>query len=250
MALTSWSTSNYLRRLALVYDAYPFIIAGWGRQTGSFVGGHLASIGTAGTGADRHSLSADTSTVYALSRSTASGSTWAQSTAAPSLDTWFLMFGEFTAATDRAANLNNGNRGVNTGSVSPAASDSLHVGIMSDLTEAPWPATGALAELSIWDATGMTQANRASLRDKLYNGGAAGAGANPINVKNESAQPWTGKLKAYYLDAANTITDLSGNGNDLTMVGTLTAFGSHPNIEAVSGGGGGSEVQFFNRRRR
>jgi len=69
------------------------------------------------------------------------------------------------------------------------------------------------------------------------------AGGNPLNINGQSAQPWTGKLVAYWdLPSTADLTDKSGNGHTLTTNGTLTNFASHPTIDAVSGGGGGGGV--------
>lgn len=236
MALTSWSAANYLQRLSAVYDTYPFIISVWVNQP-TITAAYAVSIGQQATSDHvRGQMIVESANAFlALTRSTAS--VFAASTTTLATNTWSLGFGEFIATNSRAASVNGANRGTNTGSISPNASDSLFIGRRQGATDSPFPAAAAIAEVSIWDGTGMSDANRASLHSKLYNGGAGGAGGNPININAEVGQPWTAKLEAYYINSANAITDLSGNGHDLTMVGTLTNFGSHPNIEAVATGG-------------
>jgi hypothetical protein len=154
--------------------------------------------------------------------------------------TWTHVFGEALSTTSRAASINGANRGTNGTTINPSAATGVRIGTRAAGDEF-YQAAGAIAEVSIWDGTGMSDGNRASLSTKLA------VGWNPININAEVGQPWTGKLTAYILDSSNSLTDLSGNGHNFTMIGTLTNFGSHPTIDAVSGGGG-SEVGMFRRR--
>jgi len=157
----------------------------------------------------------------------------AASSAVSSVNTWFHCGGEWISTTSRASLLNGANRGTNTTSVNPAASDRVYIGHLAVDNEI-MGSTDGIAEISIWDGAGMTTGNMDSLLGKLYNGGAAGAGGNPLNITVEAAQPWTGKLVAYWpLTNTTDLADASGNGHNLTMQGTLTNFASHPTIEAA-----------------
>lgn len=96
------------------------------------------------------------------------------------------------------------------------------------------PINGACAELSVWDLTDVDSTELADLDQHLHDGGAGGNGANPIDLTAEASEPWTGRLLAYVraLDLTD-ICDLSGNGNDFSISGTLSVFGSHPPVDPV-----------------
>jgi hypothetical protein len=230
MALTGWSTSNYLRRLFQVYDTYPFIISWWMKPS-TLNDAVIVSVGLTSAGGDQRRGEVGigdftgAGQVFAQSRSTGGA---AANTVAITAGAWIHGYGEFISTASRAASFNGANRATNTGSISPSASDSLHIGVRTDVV-VPFGATDGLAEISIWNGTGMSDAKRASLSTKLA------AGQNPINVNAEAGQPWTGLLVAYWpLASTADLTDNSANTHDLTMVGTLTNYASHPTIDAVS----------------
>jgi Concanavalin A-like lectin/glucanases superfamily len=244
MALTSWALGNYLSLASPVVTTadHPFLVSVWGNSPDVTGAVHYAiNIGVDGSD---NNCTVDLGTLSGggqlLSGQGATPGTreHAVSSASPSVNTWFHMSGEMISTTSRAVLLNGSGRGTNTNSVTVTTANSVYIGagIISPFL---WNATGGIAEISIWKCSGMTTGNMDSLAVKLYNGGAAGAGGNPININAETAQPWTGKLAAYWpMTNTSTLTDSSGNGLTLTMIGTLTNFASHPTIEAVSTGGG------------
>ena len=240
MALTGWSTSNYLRRLSQVFNTYPMVISAWGITPS--VSSTIVAVTLAQSGQDlnrRAQLHLDGTGPGAIAAQVTDGVGHANvlTTTNASVDTWFQMTGEYISTAARAVLLNAGGRPSNeTTSKDPGASDSAYIGILQ-IEQFPWDSSGALAEISIWDGSGMSDANMDSLALKLRPSDyPTTPGGNPINIRNEVGQPWSNKLVAYWIDANNTITDLSGNGHDLSLVGTLNAFGSHPTIDPVTGG--------------
>jgi hypothetical protein len=146
-----------------------------------------------------------------------------------SVNTWTHLFGAWRSQILRESFLNGNvaSKGTNaTDSGTQVAADITVIGNMPGLSD-PNEGTAGIAEVSMWDLTGFTTDNIETLANRLF------AGRNPINLRNEISQPWTGLLTAYVINSSNTITDLSGNGNTFTMQGTLTDYGSHPSIDAV-----------------
>jgi hypothetical protein len=229
MALTGWvDNTNYLFRNAAVWPgAVGFYVSAWCyRATGSAATSWIFSLFEAGT--DHRSLFAETDDVIWIE---ASGDVSTSVAGAHANAAWFHVGAGFLAA-DQAVyrNASSGGASVADTVLTPTATT---IGVHgAGGNSASWANAGALAEISVWDTTGMTTGNVTSLDAKLYNGGAGGAGANPLNVDAELAQPWTGKLVAYVIDSANSLTDLAGNGHNFTMQGTLTNFASHPTIDA------------------
>jgi hypothetical protein len=147
-------------------------------------------------------------------------------------NTWFNMCGSWVSSASRSAWFNGGTAGNDTTSISPTTPDRTNIG--SNFGNFSFPSAAGLAEISVWDLTGFTSGNRDSLA------AAVAAGGNPLNITAQVSQPWSGKLVAYWpLTNASTLTDSSGNGHTLTMVGALTNHASHPTIDALEGGGGG-----------
>jgi hypothetical protein len=244
MALTSWSASNYLRRLSQVYDTYPFMISAWGFRGVTVNAVNMIEVGTSAS-ADhvrgRLQASGTNNRLEAQSRSTSNAAA-SLALDAP-LSTWFHIAGEFIATNSRAVLQDGANRVSDATSVSPNASNSVHVGVRSDASS-PWPSGSGLAEASIWNCSGMTTGNMDSLAVKLA------AGENPINIDAEAGQPWTGLLVAYWpLTNTSDLADATGNGHDLTMVGTLTNHASHPTIDAVDSGITDAEIAMASAQR-
>jgi hypothetical protein len=245
MALTSWSTSNYLTRAAGVRSANPFLMAAW-IQVPSAPGaiGVILQLGTSGVAT--HVLGSLELSTTPRVRAGATGATTispATSTSTLSNSTWYMVSGEFTSATDRAAQSNGANEGTNATNRNANAPDITRLGIGAD-TLLPFHATGGIGEVSIWDTTGLTAGEVDSLQDEIATLQGGTSAFNPLAIDAQAAQPWTGMLLAYWrLTDSSDVADLSGNGHTLTMVGTLTTFGSNPPVDAVPAAGG-------NRRRR
>src|SRR5690242_6982782 len=232
MALTGWSNNtNYLfRNAAFLSGAVGWYCSAWCyRATGTSANGWIFAQHE--TTAHR-SLYADTSDQ--APNVEVSGGAF-RPTGAHANAAWFHVGGMILTASSRKAYRDAATPATQSATDTTTTPTTTKIGVHGPGgNNNAWSNTGALAEISVWDVRTFSVANVDSLDAKLYNGGAGGAGGNPININAESAQPWTGKLLAYWIDSANTITDLSGNGNNLTMQGTLTNFATgHPNIEAV-----------------
>jgi hypothetical protein len=231
--ITGWSTANYLRRLSQVHNTEPMLISVWANTPNFTATNFAVSLGVSGTLFHKRSVTTLVTSGAVLAGITDGvGTNQGISTANPSLNTWFHMTGEFISSTSRAALLNGANRGTDTTSRAPNASDGAWVGVSPNPGSGnAWPATGGLAEVSIWSCTGASSGEMDTLSAALA------SGDNPINLE-DAGQPCT--LVAYWpLTSTADLTDASGNGHDLTMVGTLTNHASHPTIDAEGGGGGG-----------
>jgi hypothetical protein len=239
MALTGWSTSNYLTRAAAVESSYPFVVAAWINIPSA--PGAIATILQLGTsGAATHLYAdLDISTTPRV-RAGATGATTisaASSTSNLGTNAWILASGEFTSTTDRAAQSNGANEGTNATSRAPNAPDITRVGIGTD-TLLPFHATGGVGEISIWDTTGFTSGEIDSLQDELATLQGGTSAYNPLAIDAQAAV-WAGKLLAYWrLSDSSDVTDLSGNGHALSLVGSLSTFGSSPPVDAVPSAGG------------
>lgn len=226
MALTGWSTSNYLVRDTGVWPGQrPFGISAWKRLG---TAGILAAVGTAGSSVNRRWIFGSDGSAASASEADGSSGAIATSTANVPADTWANVFGTFITGTSREVYLDGANKGTNSTSKTVTNPNRTTIGIRPDITD-PFTNTAAIAEVSIWDLANMSEANRDSLAAKLA------AGENPINIRNEFGQVWSDMLIAYWsLETTSNITDRAGNGHDLTMQGTLTAFANHPTIDAIT----------------
>lgn len=226
MALSGWSASNFLHRASDV-GTEPFLISAWGnvasapsfnmlvgKSTGAAFTGYRAMAHRGGAGVP----------IKATVELTAE----AVATTATPTGAWHHAAVAFVSTTLREAWVNGANKGTNTTSITPGAADRVRIGLTPSGVDA-YP--GGLAEVSFWDLTGFSSTDRDNLVAALA------SGDNPLNLTAAAGQPWTGKLLAYWIDSANTITDLSANGRHMTLNGTLTNFGSHPTIDAVATGG-------------
>lgn len=248
MGLTSWSSTKYLYTASGIITAYPLMLHGWANiggnpaETGVIVGVGLATntddiLGQLGVDTTSHT--------DAFSRINATFSGTGSSTAMTT-GTWFALTAQFLANNSKAALLNGAGRTTDGTVVAASASTQCRIGLIHSGTSNTFPTTGGIAEVSMWNGTGMTAANMNSLAVKLYNGGAAGAGGNPLNITAEAAQPWTGKLVAYWplTTVVAGFTDATGNGNDMSMQGTLTDFGSHPTVDPAGGGTSSHRIRY------
>jgi hypothetical protein len=219
MAITGWGTANYLERSAAPPGTQPILISAWGSHKNTGTQGRAVDIGQVGINTHRRTLQIDaTATPGVVQHSTSSVTGVATSTAAPAVDTWFQMSGWLLTNTSREITWDNANLGTNAVNKAPNTPDTTRIGIGCGGV-GDWASTGGLAEISIWDA-------------KLA------AGDNPLAIDAEVGQVWTGMLLAYWpMLTHSDLADASGNGHDMTMVGTLTTFGSHPPVDSAPGGG-------------
>lgn len=148
--------------------------------------------------------------------------------------TWFAQQGQSFGGSDfRQVWLNAANNDSDASAVGDISPDELRIG--RSLFGSPFDLNWAIAEGSAWDSTGFSQTDLNNLAALLTNGGSGGNGANPLDVNEQVGQPWTGRLIAYWRLEDNTdINDLSTNGHDLSIVGTIGTFASHPPVDPVS----------------
>jgi len=231
MALTSWNTTAYLHKAAAI-GAQPFYVSAWAkRPTGTALARNIFSSGASGSAVGQMVIWCNTDDTLQVEQQGAGGA--AIATAHPN-DIWFHVGGAWIASNSRRAYRNADTPGTNGGSGTPATVADTLIGIGNNIAN-QWAVAGGLAEVSMWNITGFTTGNIDSLDAKLYNGGAASAGGNPLNITVESAQPWSGKLLAYWpLTSTSDLANAANPGtNNMVMVGTLTNYATHPTIEAV-----------------
>ena len=223
MALTGWSdNTNYLSRSSPVWPgAVGFYVSAWCyRATGSAASGWIWSLHETDAHRSMYAFSNDAITLEV------SGVVGGEVTGAHANATWFhagVMFNSTAQALYRDAATPFGSS--ETDAITAPTATKIGVHGPGGNSE-HWATAGALAEISVWNTSGMSGANVTSLDAKLF------AGQNPITINAESSQPWTGKLVAYWpLTNTSDLGDASGNGHTLTMQGTLTNFGSHPTID-------------------
>lgn len=235
MALTSWSTSNYLYTASLPVTAAPLLISAWVyRNSGTGTHRTVAALGQSPATNNYHGLRIESSGNLVQAQSydaTTYGA--ATSSSAPGSAQWQHIAGFWLTNAARYAYVAGGNRGLDTANTTPSAPTRMTIGFILDDGTVLNSADG-LGEISIWDGTGFSLADGDSLVAKLNNGGGGGNGANPVSVNAESAQPWTGKLAAYYpLPDDTDLTDHAVTSHDLSMQGTLTNWGgSAPPVDS------------------
>lgn len=234
MSLTGWSANtNYLQRTSGV-GTVPMLFSIWcysATGTSAFRPALTTCI-NGDVDFNQQCVRAESNdTLRALTTGTAAQDQ-ASTAGTHANNTWFHLAGAFSATNARKVHYNStASTATDSNTETPNAPNRTRIGADKS-TGFSWPSAGRLAEASIWDLTGFTQTDRDNLVAKLYNGGAGGAGGNPVLIKNEVGQPWSGKLLAYWpLTTSSDLADASGNGLDMTMVGTLTTGASHPNIE-------------------
>lgn len=230
--VSGWSVNtNYLERSAAVWPGQlPFMVSAWINWDGTVAAGTAWNHGESSATLD-HSrrMTANTSgdnKIYINSRTTANSN--AVSTTGVTADTWHHLTGSFIASNSRAAYLDGASKGTEITNRVLNTPTVTRLGVTIDAAFNALP--GGLAEVSIWDTAGFTETNRDDLSVKLA------AGENPININAEAGQPWTDMLVAYWpLTDTTDINDTSGNGHNLSTVGTLSNFASHPTIDPVTG---------------
>lgn len=241
MALTGWSANtNYLQRTEGI-GTVPMLFSIWcysATGTTAFRPALTTCI-NGDVDFNQQCIRADSNdTLRALTTGTASQDQ-ANTAGTHANNTWFHLAGMFLAANSRKCYYNStASTATNATSLTPNAPDRTRIGIDKS-TGFAWSNAGGLAETSIWDLTGFSVANSDSLVALLYGaGGSPGnAGGNPLNITAQAAQPWTGKLIAYWpLTSTSDLADATGNGHLMSMIGTLTNHASHPTIDAPTGG--------------
>jgi len=237
-APTGWSLSNYLERAATIVSSadLPLMVSLWHNDDAS--GDTALAIGVdgpIGTGTRFSSGGVYNPSTRGrwFNQGGGASNVANMTTLVPEVPAaeWVHTFWELVSLSERYSSLNGANRVSDTTAVTVQTPNIARIGA-SEVPNNPWSSAGGLAEIAIWSAAGMTEANRLALRDKLY------AGENPLAINAESGQPWTGALIAYPdldINSATFGQDLSGNGHDFTQVGTLTAFADYPAIDEPEG---------------
>lgn len=234
MAVQSFGASNYLYITNMPITAYPILIHFWLNRASTdtnfrtVIQFYLAANGNHRYVQMRYRGSDNIVQAAVYDASTFVGTPLTTLQAASQ---WHSYFGSYVATNSREIFADGANKASDTSADSPSTPDRIQIGATPAAEDLS--ATDGVAEISIWDGTAFTSGNRDSLATKLYNGGAAGAGGNPLLITAEAAQPWSGKLRAYWtLNNTTDTNDQSGNAKNLSTQGTLTNFGSHPTIES------------------
>src|SRR5262245_60929974 len=175
MGLTGWDGANYLLRSSQIVSTYPFVISAWVHRVTTANQKTICEVGLTGQPNHRRvQFRIDPSQFLQLLVYDNSAIDSATASATIPASQWSHAGGEAISTTSRAALVNGANRVSNATSVNPSASDRFSIG--TALNGEPIGTTDGIAEVSLWDGSGMSNANMDSLIAKLYNGGAAGAG--------------------------------------------------------------------------
>lgn len=229
MALTGFSSTDYLFRAAAVWPgAEPFFVNAWQFRPQGTSQGDGWALSNSGV-QDEFRIRINNGNTICQEEDggvVSNAGTGIQ----PPDSTWFSQQADFNTSIQVWLNAANN---ASTGGGSATGFDETRVGrsLYGSIFQTGW----AIAEVSIWNTSGFSEANLDSLAALLHNGGAGGNGANPIDVNAQAAQPWTGALVAYWrLQNTSDICDLSGNGHDLSIVGSLSNFGTHPPVDSTA----------------
>lgn len=231
MAITGWSLTDYLNRLTTtLWNGSDDLFANaWGFRPQDTGQGDLLAIGDA-TVDDQFRLRVNNANT--LSQDVNNGSVVSATTGveAPN-ETWFSVQGvkQVSSTTIQVwlDGANNDSSGLASGALDV---DEVTVGrsLLGNSFDSAW----GLAEVSFWDVNGFTNTQLGNLATQLA------GGANPLALNTQGGQPWGGTLMAYWRLQDNAdLNDLSGAGEHLSTVGTLSTFGTHPPVDPVPGAG-------------
>lgn len=155
----SGTTTDYLTLSTPVDTAAPVTIAAWVYPTNFYSYGCPVAIGGNNLGNEHcFSLMRNGSTPIALCQAGPSPQI-ATATASMSVNNWYHLAAVFTSSTSRAILLNGGNKGTNSGSMTPNPTYMYRTNIGTRANESwlhPW--WGYIAEVSIWN-TAQSDAN-------------------------------------------------------------------------------------------
>jgi hypothetical protein len=226
MAITGWSTSNYLTRAAAVWpQGLPFLVSGWAQVVDADTAGSdpLYELGQTDSNNRRVLFRSSSGQTVAISRATSNGT--ATSGGSTAKDVWANHVATFNASNLRRAYLNGGNRQGDSTNIGPASPTHTYLGIRSNGT-GPFPPASGLAEVSVWDTDGFSDEQHDALAVQLA------AGDSPIAINEDSGDPAYLRLVAYWrLLNTSDLNDYSGNGHHLTQEGSLSNFASHPAVD-------------------
>lgn len=237
MSISGFTVTDFLNALSALGIGEPFGL--WMRlnHPNAGVTGQIFVSGQDGQSDNRrHVLMLSAETIQAASFDT--GGSAANAGTVPG-NAWAAAQAAWISSVLRSMWIEGAGRVDDTESRTPAAPDSVWVGITTTLSN-PFP--GALAEMAVWDLTGFSTADE-------NDWAALGATAiNPYLANRQNGAQWEGALVAYWrFRTPLDIQDLSGNGHDLQETGSLTTFASHPPsdqiiLAAFNGGEGSSQI--------
>lgn len=109
----------------------------------------------------------------------------------------------------------------------------------------PLPASnGALAEISLWDVTAFALADLGDLAALL--GTASPTAPNPLAVNSDTGEAWEGAIESYWrMMSPSDINDRTGIGHHMTVVGSLSTFGTHPPVAPVPAAAAALLLQYY-----
>lgn len=206
MALSGFSTSNYLALAAAISSGTPITLAAW-LNTHSAAGQNVIALNAA-TSANSIGLGIGGSGNPVGAYIQAAGVTSSANTSTGyALNQWFHACAVFSSSTLRAAFLNGGSKAINTTSGTPSSLIRTSVGVYRG--PLPFDAfLGRMAEVAIWNAA-LTDQEVASLAQ----------GFTPDQVRPQSL--------IGYLPFVRNVQDMIGTA--WTTVGSLTV-SDHPRI--------------------
>jgi hypothetical protein len=234
-AVTGWAIGNYLSRNAAVWPGQlPYLATAWIHLPLSSATRNVFSLGTAATVNNQRRLYLST-THFPTAQSRTTVGVQAVSTTAVTASTWYFVGAAFVGDAARDVYVNT-NKISSTSTNIPTAPNAWFIGIEPGLSD-PFTNTGGIGEVTMWDLAGLTGADIDNLVAELATLQGATSARNPLAI-NAQAQPWAGKLVAYWRLTNNTdLTDLTTHGHNLTMIGTLTTYANTPPVDAVPAAG-------------
>lgn len=212
MALTGWSTSNYLLNGAAPVSAMPLTLACWAWSPVNNTFMNLMGLYNSGSAENRNCYKLQIESLGSIRAATGDATTeaFAEATIDIATSTWFHGAAVFTSATSRACLLNGASKGTNATSKTPAsAPNRVIMGVGGGTPIAtPHSSTGLIAEAGIWDV---------ALTDEEI--GLLAKGISPSNIR-------PGNLVSY-MPLIRDVVDVVFGG--LGVTGSLSA-AAHPRV--------------------
>jgi hypothetical protein len=214
MALSNFSTSNYITIASALVSTAPFTIACWFNSTSATFGQNMIA-GNAASALNYFGLSLDGATtgdpVGIYARGSGGTVDIVNTTSGYSINTWQHACGVFESSTSRSVFLNGGSKNSSSASVIPLLVDKINIGVYRQSGSSGFDSMrGSLAEIGIWSAA-LTDDEVASLAK----------GFTPDQIRPQSL--------VAYLPLVRTNQDIKGNS--WTTAGTLTV-ADHPRVYA------------------
>jgi hypothetical protein len=212
MALSGWSTSNYVTVSAAAITDYPFTMGCWFNSTSATAGQNLIAFNrTADNISAVLSVEGDVAgdPISAYINTTGSDAVKASTSTGYSINTWHHACGVYSSATLRTAYIDGGSSGTNTTSRAVGAWQRTSIGVYFTGSRFS-PILGQVAEVGIWNAA-LTAEEVASLA----------RGVSPALIRPASL--------IHHLPLLRGNQDVRGTA--WTTAGTLTA-SAHPRIYA------------------